>query len=324
MLGSCAASDPWAPYTSNSTAFITFVSCDAQLNNLPGYGTYYHAPWAAPQSGLQSVSYYNGRNVQTEPVYVLFLRNRQQQSFRVTAEPYGVRCAAVVLIPWSLRINRPYDLEDEPEKVEAHYGTLVAWHNLILCIMAAALLTGSLLTWFSYGQEKRGEFVTVSALAVLLWINTFGVGLLTVLQPWSVVRRALAYYEFYDSLPKQSGWLEPVSADVILGLLQAPPLPSQIGFSIAIFASTAFILSAAWLGCLARPIIDGAYWVLVPLPTEQVHAQALAEGRAPTADELMQALSDTLAGKSSWQLDVMRRKAKAFRQTLEQQMQHGG
>jgi hypothetical protein len=58
----------------------------------------------------------------------------------------------------------------------------------------------------------------------------------------------------------------------------------------------------------------GVFWVTTPLPLEQLHHQALAEGRAPAAEEILAAVHAGLAGKSAWQLRIMQRKAELFAQ----------
>ena len=316
ILGGCERRDPWAPYTDRVLQVGTFVPCNMQFSGLPSGRTYYHVDTRlqVDADGIGRLRYYDGRTVRDEPV---------QFASASTARYSNVRCVAVWQIPWSTHLNRPYYLEDEPARVAAHYGALVAWHNFILFVMAIVMVMGITSSWCSYEQHEHGLFAGSVAGAVAAWMVSALIGQDSVRQPWSVVQKALDYYAFYDALPKQGAWLQPLSADAVARLFQPPPLPSEIGFSIGAFALTVALLGLGWLAFNARRIVIGAYWMFVPLPLDQLHARISASGELPTTDELMQALSDTLAGKSSWQVEVMRRKAQAFRQRLEQHIQQG-
>ena len=61
-------------------------------------------------------------------------------------------------------------------------------------------------------------------------------------------------------------------------------------------------------------MVRGIFWVTTPLPLEQLHRRALADGRVPTAEEILRAVHSGLAGKSAWQLRIMQRKAELFAQ----------
>ena len=325
MLGGCESDNPWAPYTDRVLRVATFMSCFDGISGLPPNGTFYQVlspQLVADERGVGRLRYYDGRTIRDEAVHFVWRRSWSEGS--APPPDNNVRCAAVWDIPWSTRLNRPYYLEDEPARVAKRYGPLVKWHDLILCGMTMVLLIGTILSWFSYDADEYYQFAFVVAGALGACVASTIIGDISVRQPWKLVERALDYYAFYDALPKRSGLLQPLSAAAIDRLLQAPPLPSQIGFSIDVFAWTAGLLGLSWLGFNAHRIVIGAYWIFVPLPLEQQHARVLASGDIPTTDELLQALSDTLVGKSPWQLDVMRRKAKAFRRQLEPHTQQGG
>ena len=76
------------------------------------------------------------------------------------------------------------------------------------------------------------------------------------------------------------------------------------------------VLAAIWLLCIAPAVVRGVYYLSVPLPLEQSFRQALAEGRMLSAEEIMAATHEAMAGKQAWQLRVMQAKARAFAESL--------
>lgn len=318
VLGGCQSRDPWAPYTTGVLMIGAFVPCGVESTGLPAGATYYHVVsprLVADDRGIGPLQYFDGQSIRTEQVFFVWRRQWWQSA---AAIPYGhVRCAMVWTIPWSTQLKRPYYLEDEPARVEARYGVLVSWHDRILAGMAVAFALGLVPIWFAYDADNRGLFVLRAVGALAVWMVCALVGVISVRQPWSVVERALNYYRFYDHVPKSSGLLRPLSAEAADRILRAPPLPTEIGFTLDGFAWTAGLLAATWLALNARGMVVGAYWLCTPLPLARQHARTVATGTVPTAEESMRTLADTLIGKSPWQLDVMRRKAKAFRKDIE-------
>jgi hypothetical protein len=128
--------------------------------------------------------------------------------------------------------------------------------------------------------------------------------------PWRAFEKAQAYWAWFDALPHSGGWLLPIAADDFGFLLSGPPNDTEFYTRAWLIGTMA--LAIVWLGFVMPAVITGSYWIMTPLPLEELHERASKQGRTPTPEELDAALRAALAGKKAWQIDVLRRKAKAF------------
>jgi hypothetical protein len=96
------------------------------------------------------------------------------------------------------------------------------------------------------------------------------------------------------------------------------------GLYTAMIGSGAGVASAivVAIGCLPGFVMGTVivlYFLFVRLPLQVVYAQAIREGRWPTTDELVWALSKGTLGLTGWQSDIMAYKARRFTETLNKQ-----
>jgi hypothetical protein len=320
-LGGCGPD--WRPYVSpnKALAFITIVSCAWPIKSLPSHAMFHPVRNSYPTAGglgVHTVTFMTLQGqLQTEPLQIIYTQTIDGALYDV-APGYEVRkrCGAYVGIPWSDRINRPFYLEDQPAKVAQKYGALVAAHWCVFFCLCCVVLLGCISSWHGFEGDPEHKRVIAAAcgLAGVLFCELTAA--VNVLAPWSTIKQALDYYAFYDALPRNAQGLLPLSDPQLMRLWAGPPHPSQIKFSFEPYAIAAGTFLIIWIVVLLRPIIEGIYWLRVPLPLAQLHEQALARGQPPSVDEITSALNQTVEGKETWQLNVLRRKAQAFAKSL--------
>jgi hypothetical protein len=168
-----------------------------------------------------------------------------------------------------------------------------------------------------------GQWAIACALAGLIILVGIGAEAVCIYAPWTTFQKALAYYEFFDALARNGrGDLLPLAPQQLYFLIAGPPHPTDAQFMFTPFIVIVGVLGAGWLIALTPFIVMGVYWLTTPLPLQELHRQALREGRAPTAEEITAAVIKASVGKSAWQLNIMRRKAEIFARNLSQIAQH--
>lgn len=224
----------------------------------------------------------------------------------------NVRCGVLVDLPESKNADRPYYQEDASAKT-AEYQPLHGLKLTILLWLGAFL--GSALIPCVYGFRSRGAeerwFISLAAAAAVVGIS-FAAGQICIEQPWQTFQTAQRYYGFFDALQRSWGGLLPLSGPQLYFLIAGPPHPHDTQFAFAAYAWISGALGAAWLIVHMPFIVVGLYWICTPLPLEEAHKRAVAEGRRLTDEEIMAAMQQTVLGKSAWQLRVMESKARAF------------
>jgi hypothetical protein len=217
------------------------------------------------------------------------------------------RCGVLIDIPQSATSQRPYYVDDARMK-EIEHDWAMGLEHLVLWTMGGLFVLLLIPTWFGFESSESWWVAAAAAFTIVL------VSLLAtefcIDAPWRAFEQAQAYWTWFDALPQAGGRLRPISADNFWFLLRGPPNATE--FHAGVWAIATIVLAEVWLGAVMPAVVTGWYWIRTPLPLEKIHRRALAEGRAPTVEELDAALHAALAGKEAWQIEVMRRKAKAF------------
>ena len=328
-LGGCGPDwSRWAPYVSK-TEVLTFgaiVPCrwmPPLINPVPTEVTFFQISNLRPvleNTWRLDADYVGSRGeVRHERLQII-------QKWRMAgaqSDPSGtynaaLRCAVLVEFPRAEQSQRPFYLED-PRAKAIEYQNLIGMHRLIfvtLCLAFPLLLIPAAFGFEPAEMEPFGKWlVAASAAAAILLVCWIG-GDIALTESWRRFQKAQAYYAFFDALPRGSNGLLPIPTADFYRLLAGPPLPSETRFAFPELAWTMAVLASLWLVALALPVIKGIYWIATPLPLEQAHRQALHKGRRLTAEEIVTAMNKAVAGKSAWQLNIMRRKAEAFARTF--------
>jgi hypothetical protein len=240
-----------------------------------------------------------------------------------TSTQYGERhqCAVLVDVPKSNNAARPYFYTNDVQARAAEHDRLIADEKLISYMLAALFIVLLIPSLFGFEPSHDTPAEGKWALAIGAAIGVIGVSLIVgdmcLSEPWRTFEKARQYYTWFDDLPgSRSGLLLPISPQQLNFLVAGPPHPTAMQAEVALYLWVTFALASLWLVALVVPVIRGIYWIATPLPLEQAHRQALHEDRRLTAEEIVTAMNKAVAGKSAWQLNIMRRKAEAFAQTF--------
>jgi len=226
-------------------------------------------------------------------------------------------CVVMIDVPRSKNEARPYYLENREAKT-ADYDVLNRGFAIIFLLLCVVWGIGTVLSTFGFEDSRDMPGWHKSLIALVAGALATGIsiaaGQMCISAPWRAFETALKYYQFFDELPRSGGSLLPLSSHEFYFLLAGPPSPNDTKFAFDTYACITCIVFAAWLIGMLPAIVRGLYWVATPLPLEQLHHQALAEGRRPTPEEILSAVHAALAGKAPWQLRIMQRKADLFAQ----------
>lgn len=272
---------------------------------------FYQVNWVRRLPGkrwLYDIEYEGATGLRRRIVYVLQEWTMAKTIAAPTLEyDSGYQCAVLVDVPKAKGSDRPYYVP--PSRAErAAYDSALALENGILWpigILFALLLVPA---WFGFEGDSGWGGALAAAGAIIFFgaiVAWFFIGF-----PWQNFQAAHAYWAWFDGLPRQDGLLCPLTTDDFTVLLRGPPSYTTIDANTWVIITA--LMAVAWLAVLAPAVVVGCYWLLTPLPLQQVHERALAQDRAPTVEELDAALYAALAGKRPWQIRVMRRKAEAF------------
>ena len=192
---------------------------------------------------------------------------------------------------------------------------------LVLSLVFAVFTLALIPSWWGYEQSERWAIKAVAAVGILF--VSVATAAIFLRLPWNTFQTALGYYKFFDELPRNvSGNLLPIAPQQLYFLIAGPLHPNDMQFAFTPFALVTGVLGTLWLIFVAPSVVRGLYWLTTPLPLQDVHRQALRDGRAPTAPEIMAAVLKANVGKSAWQLNIMRRKADAFARNLSDIARH--
>lgn len=333
-LAGCVPSWPSADWagskglsTTETLRFVVDADCNTPWPFNPVAGDYFHEVSAVRpvpgQQWLYEIQYRDATTLRNDTVYV----SQWWTSAKTYAAPlpsYDARrkCVVLVHVPRAADAPRPYFVEDAHNK-ERTYREAHALERSLVWIWCAVFILLLIPSWLgfpcSFGFEARaGAWFVAASAAVLIIVGILVAGHVFIEQPWQEFQSALAYETWFDALPRDAGGLLPISRGAFAYLLAGPPAPASTYIRDLPVSVISSALGGAWLGCVVRAARDGVYWWLVPLPLEQAHERALAEGRAPTVEELDAALYRALAGKKEWQINVLRCKAERFARRLQQ------
>jgi hypothetical protein len=257
---------------------------------------------------LYEVEYEAATRVRIGVVYVL---QEWTTSGRITAPTLGYdsgyHCVVVADVPKAKGSDRPYYVPTARVE-QAAYDSAIALEREVLWLIGGLVAVLLIPAWYGF-ERPSAWLVSVLAAVGIIMVSAIATGV-CIESPWQDFQRAHAYWAWFDALPRQDGLLLPLTIDDFTFLLRGPP--NDTTFYAGTWAIITAVMAAVWVAVLAPPVIYGCYWLLTPLPLDQVHDKALSEGRAPTVEELDAALFVALVGKSPWQIHVMRRKAEAF------------
>ena len=244
----------------------------------------------------------------------------QNRSAPASAWRQNKNCAVLAEIPRSKDSARPYHIEPAAAK-EAEYKSLTGRVVLVLSLVFAVFTLALIPSWWGYEQSERWAIKAVAAVGILF--VSVATAAIFLRLPWDTFQTALGYYKFFDELPRNvSGNLLPIAPQQLYFLIAGPLHPNDMQFAFTPFALVTGVLGTLWLIFVAPSVVRGLYWLTTPLPLQDVHRQALRDGRAPTAPEIMAAVLKANVGKSAWQLNIMRRKADAFARNLSDIARH--
>lgn len=318
-LSACAPSRPQADWSGSpdiakaALRFVANAGCGIPWPFDPVTSDFFEvaATWPTPGQWQYDIKYYGPTGPVTDRLNITRW-STATKAYSAPAQSYsaGQRCGVLFDVPQSKYSHRPYFVEDAKIKGREHQSAqnLTQFLSYFLCAVFIAALIPS---WFGFAGGKSSWSIAALG-ASLVIITSYCIWYACIEEPWQTFQHAVAYQNWFDGLPRIGGALRPISADDFVFLLRGPPNPQATQISVFPFLIATVVLAAIWFGCVASAIVDGLYWLATDLPLEQVHRRALAEGRAPTVEELDAALFKSLAGKEAWQIDVLRRKAEAF------------
>jgi len=242
----------------------------------------------------------------------------ERQASVVTADD---ACAILVELPYSA-YGFPYGYLPAVTKeiAEAQFYHACGQIVLLLSVLGLVMLLGLGVIQDGYKTEGARLFFTIFGY-VILGASAIG-GIVCVEYPWHQVVDALDYQRFFEQLPRAGGTLLPVYSTTLKFLTAGPPHPSAMSYEVGAFALLSFSLALVWLCSNAVAIVHGWYWIVTPLPLEQLHERCAFYRRSPTADEIKAAVLKATTDKKPWQLEIMRRKTAEFKKHLAEIAQH--
>ena len=313
-IGPAAAND-WSRLVSRTSTIklVAPVACDSWLwwsppqyffevykltrssSNSASYRTYY---W--PTADMKITDFYLREDRGAVRTVELSEQNTQQSP-----------CAVLTELPTSDG-RHPYYVPPISEKRgELETALMEALGATVLLLLL--LIPGGVVG--QYGIERPPLAMIAISLALYIGIFAAILAAVNIAYPWLRYQTALGYQAFFDNLARLYGHLLPLTREQVDFLLAGPPHPEELMLQ-AWPLWIAVGLAALWFLIMLPAIWRGTYWLLVPLPLEELHQAAFARGSPPTPEELLAAVLEASAGKSAWQHRMMQRKAEAFSQQL--------
>jgi hypothetical protein len=319
LLTACAPLWPSADWSGSryiskteTLQFVALADCTVPWPFNPVTGDYFFEVSALRQAPGEAWRYFIQYQGSTGSTAGLFDITQWWTAAKTGAGPTHAndanrRCGVLIDIPQSATSHRPYYVEDARTKGIEH-DWAVGVEIIVLspmCVFFVLLLVPA-----SFGFESSETWWVAAAAAFAIVLVSLTGTEFCIGAPWRAFEKAQAYWAWFDALPHADGRLLPIPADNFWFLLHGPPNDTE--FHAGAWAIATILLAEVWLGAVMPAVVTGWYWIRTPLPLEKINRRALAEGRAPTVEELDAALHAALAGKEAWQIDVMRRKADAF------------
>lgn len=328
-LSACApqySPHDWVGLVSNSETlrFLAPASCRTPrfLNPIDGNAAFFKInrlepvrgePWTYLAEVVEASGIRRGK----------FIVSQRWTAAGITTAPssvtYDQYCNVLAEVPVSRDGRHPYYVEPEAAKT-AEYNALspVTPLSVLLVVLVCTALFLSFWGFERAGgwRQLAGILLAVTGVSVLLYFFCVGA-------PWREYQQALAYLKFFDELPRStSGDLLPIYLQQLAHLAAGPPHPHSTQFHFEVFAWVAGGLLGLWLLIASPFVVMGIYWLVVPLPLEELHQRTLRAGRAPTPAEITAAVLGACTGKTAWQHRIMQRKADAFARNLNNIAQH--
>jgi hypothetical protein len=210
------------------------------------------------------------------------------------------------VLPWSSVSQRPFFY---PIAAEAHAEaarSLFFWAAFdCMAIFALLLLSSCAARGFLEDEVVQlacclGVLMCVVGMNVVMWIFNF-----EVLANIDVMS---AYYSFYDALPTSDGHVLPLQWVQAQRLFDGPPHPAALVVSDGLSAFVLFLSSAFWVGMYAQNIFIGMTYAAMADPFEELRVRLAAEGRVPTPEEYLKALTQAAISMDAGQLELLKRK----------------
>ena len=328
LVSGCAPIQYWDEYASKTVVmtFVTFVPCDAEVRETPAHQAYYHA-WNVERFPSRPGSYWVAYHVSKDKfengvVYFSYVRyvGLQHYSALTVAKPppytREAKCAVAVVLPWSEHVARPFYIVAAPSDVRAEVQGKLSQAAVAGLVAVAVVFIGWLVAINGFLEGEAERFAVCSAWLVSL-IPLNGMAWWAFLwTAWDGLQGTLAYYAFYDAVPRSTGLL-PLSWSQAQTLFAGPPYPpvTWTGESVGFYAVLT-ISCASWVCRYAARVFKGVVYLLMPDPFATVRGQAAAEGRAMTPEEYMRAITEAASRMSTWELELFKRK-------IKQELPHG-
>ena len=319
--------DDWSGYVSKDKPlrFLAAASCDVPwpLNPVSADAAFFQVTDLRPVQGRPwgyDVGYITGDGAQHDRFDIT---QWWTAAGRRTSTQSGERqrCAVLVDIPKSKNADRPYFYTNDAQARTAEHDALVLTEQRVSYMLGALFFVVLIPSFF--GFERSHDMPAGGKWVMSIWaaISVIGVSLMVgdmcLSEPWRTFEKARQYYTWFDELPRsRSGLLLPISPQQLNFLVAGPPHPTAMQATIDPYGWATGALAGIWLAVVLPAFVKGLYWICTPLPLEQAHRQALRESRRLTAEEIVNAMNKAVAGKSAWQLNIMRRKAEAFARTF--------
>jgi hypothetical protein len=250
--------------------------------------------------------------------------NQGEQS--VPASTDVAMCGYLHRIPWSSSLNLPYWISGELINPDAPDDYRLGIDLALIGLTGFVLLALFCLLCLPFGfviidserERAATRFRSCSiflASCAIVFAILFGLrnGMQTSLDELTIGQ---GYYDFYQSLPKSNGLLQPVSYFDAQRLFAGPPTPDQMEQSPEKFwlALGAALVAGAF--AFGAHIYKGWYWLFVPLPLQVRFQRATRRGEWPRAEELIEAIREGAMNKTAWQSKMMELKAMRFEAKL--------
>lgn len=235
-------------------------------------------------------------------------------------------CGTLHRMPWSRSLNLPYwisaELINPDAPVDYKFGidlALVGLTGLVLLAFLCALCLP--FGFFDIEGEHERAATRYRSLKLLLIGSAMTFATLFVLRTGmqtslDELTKGQSYYDFYQSLAKSNGLLQPLSYFDAQRLFVGPPTPEQMTQSPQTFWLVFAAAVVAGIFLFGMRMYKGWYWLFVPLPLQVRFGRAMRRGEWPKAEEIIMAILEGTTRKNVWQSKAMTKKAELFAQKL--------
>lgn len=317
MLSGCAEQPTWDAYVSNRNVmlFVTFAPCGASYDGVPT-GWYYHViAYQIDTDGSYRLRFYDGNSntPQSSSVYVTqtwYYGTKKLQQFPLSAEPSRPfeTCGVLAVLPWSDEIARPYHMNEEPNIARRRLRWQLYFVFMSLILSAGGLCIGCIYAHGGFLQQERSERgLCYSAAVAAVAYSIFSAWVYVFLESRELAA-TLDYYFIYDRLQRVSGGLQPLHWSLAKYIFAGPPHPTKLsGPMLVMYFLEWTLIHVVWLYLFGTRVAVGVYYEHGTIPVVEARKRAEAKGRVITADEIISAVLQSTAGKSEWQLNILRR-----------------